>query len=709
LNFIFKKDKFFKWKYTSLIFLIFICILQMSYVRIANASLSTHRIGGLTQYDTSSDIAKEGWAQSDYVILAYGENFPDALAAAPLAKKYSAPILLTTSHSLPSVTKQSLIDLKVKNVFIVGGTAVIDSSVEKEVTDLGINVVRLAGVDRYDTAIEIAKQLDDVHEIAVVNGDDYSDALSISPIAAEKNAPIILVPRNHLTNSINDYLSSVSITKTYLVGNVDQVSEAVSAMLPNVERISGNDKYARNLSVLNRFQSDFNINNLFLATGNGFADALAGSAYAASKNAPILLVDYTYNQSTGDYLNSINSKIQELDILGGEVIMPSLLVEQYMNPDKTTPPTSTYTASEIAKKLSPSIVHIEASDSSGMLTASGSGYIVDTTGKIVTNYHLIKNADSAKIKTVDGRTYEVTKVLAYDSQLDLAILKIDATGLQPVTPGDSDGIGMGDKIYTIGNPSGIDNTMSDGIISSKLKEVNGESFIQISAPIAKGTSGGVLVNEQAEVIGTTTDGISNESNLNLATPANSLKSLLTQDINKTLAQLPREGSSIPDGTDVTDEDFTNSLNYLNSIDNLKNLDNSYSIMTIAGKSVRFIWKVNDYQSGTADLSIHGIMDPRDYANWISLINDNQKGNIMAYFAQLNNDIAKNYPGKSFSGSVLYRDYYANPTAQFSQSEVSFAGSGKWLVKHTIVSFYNTSNTSDPRVNVMDENQNQKTN
>jgi S1-C subfamily serine protease len=474
---------------------------------------------------------------------------------------------------------------------------------------------------------------------------------------------------------------------------MEQINESVSNFFPNVERIAGSDKYVRNVAVLNRFDNSFDMSTIFLATGNGFADALAGSAYAASRTAPVLLVDNGYNRNTGDYLNSKTSIIKQINILGGEVIMPSALVQKYINPSSQVPmPGSSYTASEIAKKYSSSIVNIEVSDSSGIPIISGSGYFIDSNGKIATNYHIIKDAYSAKVETNDGKIYDVLKVFAYDAKQDLALLKIDATGLQPVTLGDSDKIGMGDKIYTIGNQVGTDNTMSDGIISTKSKVVDGASYIQISSPISSGTSGGVLVNEQGEVIGTTSIGLTDGQNFYLATPINLLKPMLTQDINQTLAQLPHESLSTPEQTKKTDQEFTD---YLNS---------QYSVMTIAGKSVHFSWKVNDYKSGLSDISIHGMMDSTDYGNWMQIINANAKANIMAYFAQINNDIAENYSDKSFSGSVLYQDYYpylASP--QFPYNEVTFVGDGKWLVKHTIVSFYDLYklNKSDPKVNVAD--------
>lgn len=666
--------------------------LQIVLVRNANAEPLAHRIAGDTQYETSSAIAKEGWTHSDYAVLAYGGNFPDALASAPLAKKYNAPILLTEKENLTPITKQTLQDLQVKNVVIVGGPAVVSSTVESQLKEIGISVNRLAGRDKYDTAIEIAKQLGVVQEISVVTGDDYADALSISSVSALQNAPIILAPKDYLTDSIKNYVSSINIAHTYLVGNADQISESVANQFPNVERITGVDKYTRNVAVLKRFDIDLDFSEIFIATGNGFADALAGSAYATSKSSPIVLVDNVYDNNTATYLDSKKSTIKQLNILGGEVVVPSTIVQKYTNiliDDNS--PSSIYTSHEIAQKFSPSVVYIEVSDSNGIPIASGSGFVVDSNGKIATNYQLIKGAYSAKVKTYDGKIYDVSKVFTYDSKQDLALIKIDATGLQPAPMGDSDKIGTGDRIYTIGNPSGMDDTMSDGIISTKSKIVDGASYIQISALISSGTSGGVLVDEHAEVIGITTANVTNGQNLNLAIPINLLKPMLTQDINTKLAQLPRE--SVPTQlTKKTDSEFAA---YLNS---------QYCVMTIAGKSVHFNWKVNDYQTGSSDISIHGMMDSTDYGNWMEILNANGRGSIMFFFANINNDIAENYPGKSFVGSVLYQDYYSYlASPQFPYNDVTYYGDGKWLVKHIIVSFYDLHklNTSDPRVTVSD--------
>ncbi|MHB8132460.1 MAG: trypsin-like peptidase domain-containing protein, partial [Mobilitalea sp.] len=440
--------------------------------------------------------------------------------------------------------------------------------------------------------------------------------------------------------------------------------------------------------------------------GNGVADALAGSAYAASKRAPIVVVDKIFNNNTASYLNSKNILINQHNVLGGEAVMPSTIVQKYSNHTSDSSSISKdliYKASEIAKMVSPTVVHIEVRDFNGIPLANGSGFIIGSTGKIATNYHLIKGAYSAKVKTYDGKVYNVSKVLAYDSKQDLAILKIDATGIQTVTLGDSDKIATGDKIYTIGNPEGMDNTMSDGIIGTKSKVVDGISYIQISAPISSGTSGGVLVNEQAEVIGMTTKNVTDGQNLYFSTPINLLKAISTQDINLTLAQLPRDSAPTLELTQITDEEFADPLHFLNSEGNLKNVKNPYNVMEIAGKSVRFIWKVNNYQNSSSKISINGKINSRDYGNWMNLLNTNHRGEVMLYFAKLNSEIATNYPGVSFSGSVLYQDNCTVLPSTSFPYDVSYSGNGSWFVSYPIVTFYDlyTLGKSDAKVVISD--------
>jgi len=285
-----------------------------------------YRLAGQDRYETAASIAKEGWTQSDYAILVSGENFPDALVAASVAQQYAAPILLSQKHCLPKVTKHMLIDLHVKNVILIGGSEVLSGQLNEELLNMGIKTGQLAGDDRYETSIVVANQFSDISEVVITTGGDFADALSIAAIAAYKNMPIILVPNHNIGNDTQAFIEKNNITKTYVIGNTEIICDNVAKQFPNPERITGATKYDRNINIINKFQSNINGGNVLITTGNDYADALAGSAYAAKTNSPIVLVSNNLSRSTKNYLIS-NLSDKNVYILGGEgAVSGSILI-----------------------------------------------------------------------------------------------------------------------------------------------------------------------------------------------------------------------------------------------------------------------------------------------------------------------------------------------------------------------------------------------
>lgn len=613
--------------------------LQCTFVS-ASTSPSIHRMSGQTRYETAASIAKEGWVTSDWAIIAYGENFPDALASTPLANKYKAPILLTDKDTLTPITKETLSDLQVKNVFIVGGTGVVSTDVESQLSNMGINATRLYGNDRYDTSVEIANKLDNSDKLIVTTGNDYADALSVSTYAGNNKIPIILVASGSMNKSLMNYLSSHTIQQTYIIGNESEINNTLMNDFPNPTRIQGSNRYETNLAVLKYFEPNYNFDNVFVATGNGFADALAGSAIASMMKSPLILVDSTKNIDIESFIS--NHNISQLNILGGEGVISSTLMDSYLEGQQV------YSPSQIAKIVSPSVVYIETYDQSGKAYASGSGFVVDSNGKIATNYHVIDGAYSAKVKTSDGKTYNVTKVFAYSQNQDMALLGIDTTGLIPVTLGNSNSIAMGDKIYTIGNPLGLEDTMSDGLISSKSREVNGANYIQISAPISHGSSGGVLVNEKAEVIGITSAGIEEGQNLNFAIPINLLKPMLTQDVNKTL-------SEIQSSTNSTSVTFDSIQTYL---------QNKYGITTVDGQTIKYDITVKKY-SGYYDGSHVGSAFIVFYIQDDNAVTSTNPADYLQWAVNMMNDIQSKYGNIEFNGGIYSQTIYKKFIILFS--------------------------------------------
>jgi serine protease Do len=140
-------------------------------------------------------------------------------------------------------------------------------------------------------------------------------------------------------------------------------------------------------------------------------------------------------------------------------------------------------------------------------TSLGSGVIVDTSGYILTNYHVIKGADEIKVKLYDKRVFDGT-VIGFDAKTDIAVVKIKADGLRAIKWGDSDKLKVGETVISIGNPYGLNLTVTSGIVSATGRANVGisdyEDFIQTDAAINPGNSGGPLVNVKGELVGINT-------------------------------------------------------------------------------------------------------------------------------------------------------------------------------------------------------------
>ncbi|ADY57262.1 cell wall binding repeat 2-containing protein [Syntrophobotulus glycolicus DSM 8271] len=296
------------------------------------------RIAGGNRYDTAAKVAETGWTTSYYAVIVSGEQYPDALCSAPLAYQYNAPILLTSKNSLESQTRAQLLKLKVKSVYIIGGTGVISYDVEQTIRDMGIAATRIAGADRYDTSLKVAKVISQYRaetnpnrHAVVATGLDFPDALSIASIAAIKGYPILLTPKDSLREEIKIYLNE-NFSSTTLVGTTDSVSAAVFDQLPSPDRLTGTDPYTTNLAVIKAFQTDLKFDACYLATGQDYPDVLAGVALASLKSEPIFLVGSTVNTATLDYIKS--KEPQQIIAFGGTGAVSDAVLGSFQDQDQ---------------------------------------------------------------------------------------------------------------------------------------------------------------------------------------------------------------------------------------------------------------------------------------------------------------------------------------------------------------------------------------
>jgi len=183
----------------------------------------------------------------------------------------------------------------------------------------------------------------------------------------------------------------------------------------------------------------------------------------------------------------------------------------------STRPAAPLNAQQLFAQASPAVVKIEVYSETGTATSTGSGFFIDASGTIVTNHHVIDGASSVRVHIQKRPSLLVVKIIAADKKVDLAILKVEGKNF-PFLQLRTNLPKVGEKVYAIGSPAGLTNTLSDGLVSG-LRRDGGMTRIQTSAPIAHGSSGGPLLSSDGKVLGVTTSGFSGEGDLGFAVPS----------------------------------------------------------------------------------------------------------------------------------------------------------------------------------------------
>src|ERR1017187_5812404 len=211
------------------------------------------------------------------------------------------------------------------------------------------------------------------------------------------------------------------------------------------------------------------------------------------------------------------------------LLLPILFLAVAPVQSRPQQPRNQLTVSDIVKRSHGAVVQIVVSDQDGSKVSLGSGFIVSADGKVVTNFHVIEGAHSATVKLANGSSFSVEGVLAVDIEKDLALLKVDGTALPFLNLESTRTPQVGDHVVAIGSPLGLDGTVSDGIVSALREEGSGKSWIQTTAPVSHGNSGGPLLDMAGSVVGVITWGVDLKEgqNLNFAIPSGEVRSLVS--------------------------------------------------------------------------------------------------------------------------------------------------------------------------------------
>lgn len=304
---------------------LFLLILVFFMVLIPKTLAQSQRIGGEDRYHTTVLISQSKFQQSQYAVIVTGEDFPDALCAAPYAKAISAPILLTKKGSLNSYTKDELKRLNVKKAYIIGGTGAISQPVEDSIKQLGIQTERIFGTSRYETSVKLADELKKITpytEVFLASGENYPDALSAASVAAIKGIPILLTKKAELPKVVEDFTKQTKITQTYIMGSINAIYGVVSLKMPNPIRIGGSNRFDTNTKLLQNFLQQLNLNKIYLSIGQGptgreYADALTGAVVAAEDNTAIILTKNDIVKEVEVFVKYNLYNTTELIVLGG--------------------------------------------------------------------------------------------------------------------------------------------------------------------------------------------------------------------------------------------------------------------------------------------------------------------------------------------------------------------------------------------------------
>ena len=288
---------------------------------------------GSNRYETSSKISQKVFKNSDYIIVANGKQFADALTGGQLSIALNAPTLLVESNYVPSSVKNEIKKLNPKKIYILGGTSSVDNNVENELSSIA-KTERLGGSNRYETSNIImseTKKITNADNLIVVNGKNFPDALSASGLMMKNKSLLAL---------------SDGYKMPEFKGNITVIGGNSSLPLPgyNGKRISGSNRYETSFLI----NKECNEESITLASGENFPDALSAISLSYNKKAPIFLVGKTIDNEELKFLD----KKKHIYVVGGPNSISNSIIDKLKNKEEIKPSLSTQ---ELLKKNESSI------------------------------------------------------------------------------------------------------------------------------------------------------------------------------------------------------------------------------------------------------------------------------------------------------------------------------------------------------------------
>jgi len=287
------------------------------------------RLGGADRYATAVLAVEQNFSYANIVVIATGERFADALSASALCGLYEAPLLITPPDELDGSVADEIERLGASEAIIVGGVNAVHPAVADALEDLGLEVSRIGGVDRYETSALIARHvieaIDFDGRVFLARGDNFADALAVSPVAYAHNIPVLLVRSDRLPSPVVEVLYDYDVDTAAVLGGSAAVSTQVEVgtqMTLGVltERIGGADRY-ETAALISQWAYDNSLasfETVGMTTGLNFPDALCGGAGIGVRGGVLLLTPPTeLCEPATDALTAHDDEVMAVQFFGG--------------------------------------------------------------------------------------------------------------------------------------------------------------------------------------------------------------------------------------------------------------------------------------------------------------------------------------------------------------------------------------------------------
>ncbi|WP_438853608.1 N,N-dimethylformamidase beta subunit family domain-containing protein [Agromyces sp. M3QZ16-3] len=296
---------------------------------------SSARDGGQDRYETAVLVSRRHFdTTGGTVVIATGNNFPDALSATPLTGG-AGPVLLVTVNEIPAVVKDELTRLAPSKVIIAGSASVVSDAVAAEIGDLtGATVERRGGANRYETAALLSAGTfsPGVPVAYVATGLDFPDALAAGSAGATRGGPVLLNQGDSLLPATLAELQRLRPKRIVVAGGTGVVSDAVLAQLrslaPEVVRLAGRDRYETSRAISRDLYGVSEASTAYLATGRDFPDALAAAPAVASTGGVLVLVNTALDAGAAEEI--VRNRVSRVLAIGGTAVVSNTVMSQAM-------------------------------------------------------------------------------------------------------------------------------------------------------------------------------------------------------------------------------------------------------------------------------------------------------------------------------------------------------------------------------------------